>query len=194
MPTVSPIKGSVTASMLRLLVWIVCDGTIVDDSKYNPTSCKKRVQFKLSRPEKIARLQHMLVTMKMPYTFKPATMSATNKLQPYYIRIYGDYARHLWGLLEGRKEFPEWMLNLNADELQVLIEELSVTDGSRRWNKVQWTTTSMHDVEIVGCLCAKHCIAFTFRSVEHASGFKHDCKTQYRVTIGAKGQLNDLAA
>lgn len=185
MPTVSSSTGKVTDDFLRLIVWVVCDGTMVDDRKYLPNSNKRRIQFKLSRPEKIEGLQTILRRMGMPYTIKEATMGGVNKLQPYYIRIYGDAGRMIFESLEGIKQFPGWFFLLDTRQLGIVIATIAETDGSKRWHKVHWTTTSRSDLETIGKLCLIHGVPFKFREKEGGSGFKLDCKTQYRATMDA---------
>ncbi len=170
--------------MLRLLVWVVCDGTIVDESKYRPGSNKRRIQFKLSRPDKLEGLQALLTKMGVQYTFKPATMSPTNKLQPYYIRIYGETARLVFELLNSRKEFPEWFGGLELRRSLAVLQTLAETDGSWRWWKIAWSTTSKKDVLTIAEMCKTNGFEIVWREKEHGSGFKFDCKTQYLVRIG----------
>jgi len=167
---------------------------MVDDRKYLPNSNKRRIQFKLSRPEKIEGLQTLLRRMGMPYTLREATMGGVNKLQPYYIRIYGDAGRMIFESLEGIKRFPDWFLMLDSRQLGILIATIAETDGSKLWNRVLWVTTSRGDLEVIGKLCLIHGVPFKFKSREGASGFKKDCKTQYRATIGNEAILAPVAA
>jgi len=181
MPT---LPENITNDMIRLLVWLVSDGTMVDGRKYDgPDSVKRRVQFKLSLPQKIERLQALLTKMNMPFTLKPATMSGINKLQPYYIRIYGDSGRMLFDLLEGVKQYPEWFAELDSRQCLIVLETLTHTDGGWAYRKVRWTTTSDNDADVIGRLCRKH--GLDVHDVTHLnrSGFANS-KPQHHVRIG----------
>lgn len=170
---------------IRLLTWVVCDGTMVDCRKYDsPTTPKRRVQFKLSRPEKIFALEELLNRMGIHYTKRMATMSGVNRLQPWCIRIYGNAGRSIFAALP-IKQLPEIFLTFNNEQLGVLIEAILQTDGclSRSGLHCNWTTTSLSDAEIVMELCNKHNIVVSMRHYDGASGFKKDCKRQYRVNI-----------
>ncbi len=87
----------ISGDYLKLLTWVVCDGCMFSSSQN-----KKRIQFKLSKQRKIKNLKGLLDKMKIPYTFKKATKSGLNKLQPYMIRIYGKEARKIFKLFNGK--------------------------------------------------------------------------------------------
>lgn len=168
--------------ILKVLVWIVCDGTMVDGAKYGKKD-SKRIQFKLSRPEKIERLTKLLEECEIPYTKKPATMSATNKLLPYMIRIYGEEAKILWAILHGKKRFPLWFMRLDSETCKEVLYCLEKTDGGRVNKRILWTTTSLHDVLIIFSMCTLNNVEVSVKAYDNASGFKRDCKRQYKVNI-----------
>ena len=114
----------ITNNMIRLLTWIVMDGTLV---RYSDK--KTRVQFKLSKERKIERLETLLLEMGVPYTKRMCKKYGVNKLQPYYIRIYGEYSLMLHKILEDKKQLPNSWRNLSEEQVKVLLEELSVTDN-----------------------------------------------------------------
>lgn len=169
--------------MIRLLVWVVSDGTMVDGRKYDgPKSPKRRIQFKLSRPEKINRLKSLLRAMDIPFTFKTATRSGVNRLQPYYIRIYGDWGRRIFDTLLGVKEYPDWFLGLSAHQCLIVLDTLTHTDGGWLWRKIRWTTTNPRDAANISELCKRHGIVVEIRIREKASGFANG-KIQYHVVF-----------
>lgn len=174
-------------NMLRLLVWVIMDGTMVDYSKYTPNSKKKRIQFKLSKQRKIDSLCKLLDDMGYPYTIKEATKCGENKLQPYYIRIYSDWARTIWNALDGKKEIPSEWRNLSLGQSIVFFETLSVTDGTivehNGNNPLSWTTTSKHDLDVVQEICVKNNKYCKF-STRTRSGFTASIKKmQYNLMI-----------
>lgn len=189
MPTLpeSPITVTLNDNWIRLLVWVVCDGTMVDSRKYDgPDSVKRRIQFKLSYQKKIDALQDLLTTMGIRYTFRPATMSGGNVLQPYYIRIYGSWGRAIFEALPG-KRFPSWFEDLTIEQFRVFLSELEITDGQRRWHHIWWITTCQADSELVQRLCKRH--GYTFKLYHDdatKSGFANG-KPQYRLNIALPG-------
>ena len=171
-----------TEDWMRLLVWTVCDGTIVRRSLSN-----MRIQFKLSYQKKIDRLRALLNHMGIPFTFRPATMSVGNVLQPYCIRIYGDYAREIDAALSASKAFPQdWADALNAGQTRWLIDELRFTDGSDCYNHVTWSSTSKSDVDTVQLACVRNGIPFSISSVKRNSGFPN-AKPIWMCRIFSKG-------
>lgn len=181
---VNEVHCRLTDDLLRLLVWIVADATLVDHRKYDgEKSVKRRVQFKLSRPEKIRGLCELLDRLKMPYTCKPCKRTGVNVLEPWYIRIYGDSSRLLFGLLEDVKEFPWWFTEMDAKQFGIVLETLGHTDATVRGLKLYWNTTSENDMKVVKWLSNGHGHSFEVSPLEHGSGFKHDCKLQYQVKV-----------
>lgn len=169
--------------LIELITCIVMDATIVDHSKYNPTHTKKRIQFKISKPEKIEYIKSVLERCNIPYTFKEATKSGLNKLQPYYIRVYGDYARDLYNQLEGIKQFPKWFVNLHGENFISFLNALEKTDGYKaNSNTIEWTTTNKSDVDVVQMMCVLNGWNCTFKEKINGSGFSNG-KLQYHVRI-----------
>lgn len=163
-----------TDDELRLLTWVIMDGTIVDCSKYDgANSIKKRIQFKLSRERKIKTLCQLLDTMKIPYTLKPTTMSAHNILQPYYIRIYSDWARKIWEMLDGNKQFPSDFINLNDKQIRIIIDTIGITDGTHRKNFIEWSSINKNNVDIIQTACILNNIPCRYKTkIGIIGGFK----------------------
>ena len=160
-------------NILRLLTWIVMDGTIVDHGKYMPNSKKIRIQFKLSKQRKIDALQRLLKECEIPYTFKKATKGGINKLQPYYIRIYGDYSKNLFKLLNGKKEFPEQFKFLGKEELLIVLNEIIKTDGYKRYDHYLWTSINEKDIDTIFYNCILNGIPTKKVKNITGSGFKN---------------------
>ncbi len=134
---------------LRLITWTVCDGTLVKGE-----GNKHRVQFKLSKQRKIDALQDLLKEANLKYTIRKASMSENNKLQPYYICLYGDEARYIFKLLNDRKEFPlDLYKRLNKDTTKLFIETLAVTDGGFKDRSVIFSTTNKHNADVIQLAC-----------------------------------------
>ena len=149
---------NISDDMIRLIVWLVCDGTVVDYSTYvcksERHSKKCRIQFKLSKQRKIDALSNLLNKLNIKFSLLPATKSKGNILQPYYIRFYGDNARMLWNLVNKVKQFPEWFKYFNQQQFQVFLDELSITDGHKRNNDyITWGSTNKNDIDLVQELC-----------------------------------------
>ena len=170
---------------LQFITWLIMDGTMVDERKYNPKSTKRRLQFKLSKIRKINSLKFFLEKNNIKYTFKVCKKVKTNKLQPYYIRIYGNYARHIHDyILECKKTYPEWIKNINQKQFNLLLNILSITDGTIRKNHIDWITTSDNDFNVVKFLCNKHNIKCVSKYLgTNKSGFKKNAKPQYQLRI-----------
>lgn len=170
---------------LRLITWIVTDGTVVDRSKYENTIAK-RIQFKLSKQRKIKDLCDLLEKMNIKYTLKPATKSGVNKLQPYLIRIYGEEARKYATIVGTNKQFPADFKELNEKQLEVVLDIITKTDG--RWvsdNKLSWITVSRYNADIIQEACIKNGWLCVIKENGNNSGFANG-KLQYDVCIKRK--------
>lgn len=178
-------KLKINYDELALLTWVIMDGTIINYNKYNPKSKKVRVQFKLARNDKIEKLRKLLNKMGIEYTFKEATKSGVNKLQPYYIRIYGEYARKINTLLNNRKQIPEDWKSLNKKQTEIVLKNIIDTDGGVERSRYYWKTTSLNNLNIITFLCAKHGYIYNWRK-EGYSGFTKNGKIQYRMNFYLK--------
>jgi len=168
----------VCPDLVALLTWVVMDGCLIQGESPN----KKRIQFKLSKQRKITALRKLLDRMDVPYTFKPCKKSDINKLQPYYIRICGDSARHIWKALGGVKELPHSWKDLTGEAFRVLISTLEATDGHRQYQRVMWSTTSRSDVDVIQTACIQNGVTFSFSTTPRKSGFVNG-KMQYSCTL-----------
>lgn len=171
------------ADRLRLLTWVVMDGCIVNLAKYDPETTKARVQFKLSLPHKIERLRALLDRMGVKYTHALCKKSGVNKLQPYYIRIYGDEARRIVADLGGVKKLPSSWAKLPRTNLDAFLETLAETDGHAHYRQLVWNTIERHNVDVVQEWCVRNGVALHWDIVE-SHGFANG-KPQYRACIGA---------
>lgn len=177
--------------ILKILIWIVMDGTIIDYSKYNKNSKKCTIQFKLSKERKIKVLTELLGKAKIPFTVKPCKKYGINKLQPYYIRIYSDHARKLYKLLEYKKEIPFSWRNANKQEAMFIFQALSKSDGRLLEDtRIEWITTNKNDLNIIQEICIRNGFYFKFNEYENSSGFTKCCKKQYKSTLYIKKTLN----
>lgn len=158
-----------TPDEIRLITWICTDGCIVFS--------KPRIQFKLSYPEKIQALRDLLDRMNIPYTFKAATMSGGNKLQPYLIRVYGEKARDIIKKYfnDGLKQFPHDFKDLGEDNLKILLETIIQTDGAQKENRIYFYSSNKHNIDIVQEVCVKN--SLSCRVNEGRSGFNPFKKT-----------------
>ncbi len=134
---------------LKLLVNIICDATMVDERKYKPKSIKRRIQFKISKERKIEHLENLLTDLNIPYSKKLCKKTGINILQPYYIRIYGQSARDIFEDLNDSKKFPLFFKKLSRRQVQLVLEELAITDGYEVDGGVSITTTSKEDADML---------------------------------------------
>lgn len=172
------------AQIVQLLVWVICDGTIVDHSKYKSNSTKKRIQWKLSKQRKIIKLKELLDNMGMKYTLRKATMSPTNILQPYYIRIYGDDARQIFLWLGGKKHFPHSLLKKDDVIVENLIKTLEITDGNRVNRRIVWRTVELLDFQWVLDFCSLNNLTYSLhKSKDNITSLGKNPKTIHTVSI-----------
>jgi len=157
----------VTQDELRLMTWLIMDGTLVVRSENN-----MRLQFKLSKQRKIKSLTKLLDKMQYKYTKTKATMSKFNKLQPYVIRIYGDFARRIGKeLLDYKKQFPEWVLDISKKQLKAILSIIAITDASKQNLRYVWSTTCKQDFNLILTLCSMYGIKHNIYNGKRTSGF-----------------------
>lgn len=164
-------------NMLKLITWVVMDGCLVRSSER-----KTRVQFKLSKTRKIESLENLLNSMEIPYTKRECKKSGINKLQPYYITIYGQSSLKIHNILGGKKQLPSEWRDISRRQAMMFLGTLAETDGLSEFNKIRWTTTNKNDVDISQEFCVKNGISFIFDEKYNKSGFKNG-KKQYRCSI-----------
>lgn len=156
---------------LRLIVWVVCDGSLVDAHKNKPELAPKlRVQFKFSREDKIKALCALLKKLNLKYTIKEATMSGGNKKQPYVIRLYGDSMREVYRYFPNGKVFPQEFKFLSKEQLQIVLDTIAITDGSKENERYIFYSGNIENINILNESCIKN--GFAMRSnKENKSGF-----------------------
>ena len=180
---------------IRLLTWVIMDGTIVDYSKYNINSKKCRIQFKLSLEKKIEKLTALLNKMKIPYTIKPINMKKEdiNKKQQYYIRIYSDHARNILRKLTTKKEIPNNWRNFSERQLYIFLETLINTDGEIRYhgnNPIVWRSINKNNMDTIMEACIKNDVYCVYKEFENQSGFVEN-RNQYICRIYKNKELNN---
>ena len=189
---------NISDDMLRLLVWVICDSTIVlgerslkkCDTQYI-ISCKTgvvnkiRIQFHLSKLCKINILSNLLNKLNIPFTLKKSKHYGCNILQPYFLRIYSHVARELVKLLNYKKEFPTWFLQLSKRQLDIILDTLTVTDGFKDHKQIKWTHVSKNDTDILQNLCVRHGYVFSYKTLIGTTGFYSE-QLQYHCTIKQK--------
>ena len=190
-----------TDDEIKILTWVVCDATIVHKSATN-----KRIQFKLSKDRKIKSLTSLLDAAGYKYTIREATKSALNKLQPYYICLYAEDALKICTLLGGVKQFPESFKSMSREQVLTLLGVLAEADGHYHFSKINWSTTSKHDVDVIQYACFTNGIPFAYNERQKASGFaggklQYHCKVAYAglyerryAAIEATGDFGDVIA
>jgi hypothetical protein len=138
-----------SSEWLRVLTWVIMDGCIVNLKKYDANTTKARIQFKLSVPRKIEALKALLDKAEIKYTFGLCKKTGVNKLQPYYIRIYGDDARSIISGLDGEKRIPARWALLPRSHFQTVIAAIAETDGAKCYQHTKWTTTDKRNADVM---------------------------------------------
>lgn len=170
-----PQKPPHSEDYLRLLTNVVADGCVVSRAKYGEKTSAVRIQFKLSKQRKIDHLEDLLNRLNIPYTKKECKKGGVNKLQPYYIRIYGQYAKDIFNEIGDNKQFPEYFKHLGRELSLSVINELSITDGSPSGdNCVLWRCSDINQVESLSMMAMNSGINFKVSKKLCSSGFKKD--------------------
>ena len=169
--------GAISDFDLQLMFWVIFDGTIVISSPG-----KKRLQFKLSKQRKIDHLIDLLVKNDCPYTLRKATKSGINKLQPYYITVYGEKAREICLLLDNTKEVPRNIRFLNTTQCKLVHKVVEATDGSRGVNTVSIVSVSKKNLDRLQLMYIHNNVPATVKSIGFKSGFENG-KEQYQLTV-----------
>ena len=107
-----------TADELRLLV-ATCSDAHFDHRWAN-------IRFHIRKERKVRRLLTLLETLGYDHSVKPSSTYA----DAVRINIRGASKKRLWALLDGRKMLPEWLVDLDATQMQVVVDELKLWDGS----------------------------------------------------------------
>lgn len=165
--TVIPYSGKFTPNEIRLLTWVVTDGCLVNDKRL-PN--KVRIQFKLSKPRKIEALKELLDEMEIKYSYRLCKKTGLNKLQPYYIRIYGEPARVIRDMLNNKKQFPTEFKNLTGEHFKAFINTIIITDGYQKEARNYFYSINQHDIDILQEACIKNGYATKVKN-ENKSGF-----------------------
>ncbi len=173
-------KINLSEDWIKLLTWVIMDGTWVIYSER-----KMRIQFKLSKERKIRKLTSLLKKLKIPYTIKPATKCETNKMRPYLIRIYGENACKIVNLLERKKKIPKsWAYGLSRSQVEAMLEAIADTDGYKRNNRIQWTSTDIENLETVQLACIFNGIPCRIVKVKYSkNGFSRNRQFIYMAYI-----------
>ncbi len=169
---------------INLLTFICMDGTLVFRK-----DVPHHIQIKISKERKIKLLEKLLNDSDITYTKNKATKSKLNKLQPYLYRIYGIRARVLFKLLDNKKEFPEWFLEMNEKEYYDFLCILQQTDGTVQNNRILWSTTNKINPIIVEKLCNKFNVKFN-KAKDNVSGFTKQKIPKYTIYISIKCNIN----
>jgi predicted phosphodiesterase len=178
----------ISDAMLKLLVNVVADGCFVLDKKYGDR--KMRVQFKISKERKIANLKEILDEVGYRYSFKICKKSGINKLQPYYIRFYGDPAQEVYNLLGNKKEFPQFFAKLSKRQAELVYDQIMLTDGTEKDNGVFWTTTCKNDIDVIHQMCVLNNLYFiSYGAFVNESGFANG-KIQYKAKLRKQFSVN----
>lgn len=160
-PFVSP--KYITPEIIRLITLIVADGTITK---------KPLIQIKASKPSKLEYIERVLEENGVAFTKRKATMSGSNKLQPFIYRIYGDSARAIidnW-FTDGVKDLPEEFVAIGKELIDSFVEGIVNTDGNKKERRCYYFSKNKHDIDLVQQILLMNGYATKYRTTR--SGFK----------------------
>lgn len=173
---------AVDDDVLRLAVWTVMDGCIVNEKKTGKT----RIQFHLSKERKIAKLIEILDRSGIKYTHRITEKTGINKLQPHMICIYKKESEGIRSLLEMKKVFPGSFRNIDHRQFNIILSEIENTDGTLVWESTRTITLSSTEkcnLDILQEMCIRNGYKCNIsKKVGNASGFPNG-KKQYLATI-----------
>ena len=181
---VSNNKINISDDYIRYYTWIITDGCLYESSENSV-----KVQFKLSKQRKIKKLRQLLDKIGIKYTYRKATKSGLNKLQPYVIRIYGQYARDVRYYLGGIKEIPDSWRNLSKDQLKIFFDTILDTDGYDASYRTEWDTINRHNLDIIQEACVKNEFRTSISERKNNSGFANG-KIQYKMKYFSGNRRN----
>lgn len=170
---------------IYLLNFVIADGSLVQGETKN----KKRIQFKISKEQKLLCLENHLTKMNIPYTKRPCKRSSNNILQPYYIRIYGDSAREIWNHLNGSKTPPKLWRMMNRKQLLTWIKSIEDSDGYKEVHNTYITTIDKNFVDVFQHCCVTNGFACKFDTYIPTSGFNNG-KLQYKIVFKTINDVN----
>jgi hypothetical protein len=153
----------------------------------------KRIQWKLSKKRKIKHLQELLNELQIPYTIHTCKKGPYNKLQPYVICIYGRIAKILAIHIEN-KQLPNYLLRCNKHQVDIILNELALTDGMAKGNNIFWQTTNKHNFLLLQLIFILNGYFCTARLAKVKKNFKEQklFQQQFRLSIREKRQEQSL--
>ena len=86
----------------------------------------RNIRFHIRKQRKIRRLTSLLTSLDYDYSVKPIPTYS----DAVRINIRGESKKLLWRLLDGQKVLPLWLAELDTTQMQVVVEELKLWDGS----------------------------------------------------------------
>ena len=129
-------RGGVNISdnYLRLLVWIASDGSLHNSSL---------VRIKLEKTRKIKRLESLLESMNLPYR---------KIIKEDYVSFNFNLIKEDFNL-SSLKPLPKELLNCNKNQLEVILEEYSHTDGKMYNDTLCIWTSKKEEVDLLQSMC-----------------------------------------
>lgn len=156
---------------LRLITYIVCDGSLVVGNKTNPNlNPKLRVQFGVAYPEKIEIICNVLEKLNIHYT-KRNQNRTDGTIPSYVICVYPSASYSIFQYFPNGKQFPEFFRNLSERQLEIVLEAILQTDGHVQDQRMYFNSTNLHNINILNELCVKHDYCFTISKGQN-KGYK----------------------
>jgi calcineurin-like phosphoesterase family protein len=154
-----------TDDELRLCVWITTDGSI----EYKKSGMY--IRFGIAKERKIKRLTALLGRLGIQLSFLKRKMGKGNRLQPYRFNLLGFKNEKILSLFRNEKQLPQEFRNLSKDQVSILLEEYSHTDGTCYDHGIQLATSKKAEADLLQELCALN---------------GHSCKESHKLQINKK--------
>lgn len=155
---------SITDDELKLLAWILTDGTIIvaDKRKTNWKRYANRIEIYQSKIKYVTEIEQLLNKLNIKYT----KMKRVRKDKRYLNKIFISYTFYIHTKneivkkykLNQDKSIPDWFFKLSDRQTKILINGMIKGDGHYRKNKT-WSYLcdgNKENLEKISLLCVTH--------------------------------------
>lgn len=162
---------AISDDILRLLVWIVTDGTVVYEKYTTKKGISyekfKRIQWHLKKKDKIKNLQALLNNLNIHYTITPDY----TKADTVYIKVFTHNADSFISYVNKTKDFPQFFRYLSRRQANIILETLLKTDGFMSGNDIQVAFIKEKNIDLLQELFFKAGYIVEKRIKSNSKGF-----------------------
>ena len=175
-----PVEYDMEDDMLRLVIWVLGDGSI--KTIRSAKSENHRVRFGLKKERKIERVINLLETLGLGFS-----VSCSEKQTEIYINTKSSVA--LIEIVSLRKRPPfDWVINLSHRQAQLVLKEALQVDGDYENNLKggSWLlhSTDLETMDFFSALIAVNIGCANMRTREHETSFSKGKKVSLsRVSV-----------